>query len=116
MSDKPKVTATLHQVYRVAIRGTKPEGLRIRQDGGLVSRFLDFTIEEDISPAVSGGMCGGGSFVGYYYEPEANRIIGWLKGQGVEIDGVYTKWVEGGGNDDVDEERSESDPQPDARG
>lgn len=116
MSDKPKVVAEVHRLFRVSIKGSRAEGLSIiKFDDGLVSRFVDFLVEEEISSPVRSGSYGPGSYSGYFYEPEADKILGWLKAQGgVEIDGIYTEYAPKGEEGDEDEHCSESDPRPDA--
>ena len=90
-------TFEITPVVRVAIRGrraTRAEEKRANVgrapldqyplcpiDGGLVGRFLDWAIREEIYPAVTGGTSGGGVHVAYYAAADVERIRAWLAAQ-----------------------------------
>jgi len=106
MKAKPKVTAEIHEVVLISIRGEKPPGSRrLREDGDLIRRLLFFMGEEGIVP-VQRGTCGGGKYDSYFYQEDAQRIHKWLASEEVSIEGVYTGW-EGEGEGEGEEELEE---------
>ena len=76
-----KCTFDITPTVRVEIRGeSHPKGYPFcRRDGGLVKRFLQFLIDEDIyTTHNTGGSVGGGSVVKYFSAEDAGRIRVWL--------------------------------------
>lgn len=81
-----RVTFLSQPLVWIEIRGEKDprSDRRMRVDGGLISRFLKWSEQEKIWPVMGrGGHSGGGSFGGAYRADDAERIGGWLRGQGV---------------------------------
>lgn len=79
-----KVMFTSEQVVRVAIRGEGELGApRILEDGGLVKRFLDMLVDEDIFPVYTLAS-GAGRFVGLFNARDASKVEEWLIQQGAK--------------------------------
>ena len=54
---------------------------------GLVGRFMQWCSENGLEPVVTGGGCGGGSYVHGHAPGHAERIQKWLEAQGAILDG-----------------------------
>lgn len=81
----PRVTFETVPVVCVTIKGEGEDGVpRVREDGGLVQRFLKFQLDENIHPAVRGGYSGAGSFCGFFSAEDVEKIEKWLFEQGAE--------------------------------
>ena len=79
----PKVTFSIEPVVYVHIAGEgEEESLRVREDGGLVARFLQFQMDNQVYPAVRGGWSGAGSYGGFFAPQDASKIETWLLKQG----------------------------------
>jgi hypothetical protein len=74
-----KSTCSLTPLVRVEIRSEWPPDSR-----GLISRFLQWTIDQEILGEPGGGS-GRGVFVGFYPPPDAERIREWLVTNGAEL-------------------------------
>lgn len=83
----PKVQFAATTVVWVDIRGESRGKGYVRDDGGLVGRFLRWLCEQDgLYPVDStGGHSGGGSYGYAFYPRDAERVVAWLDAQpGVE--------------------------------
>jgi len=82
-----KVTSEITPVVCVTIKGEGGDGPRVRKDDGLVLRFVEFIHDNGIYPAMQGGYSGAGSYCGFFSAENAEIIRGWLREQGVTING-----------------------------
>ena len=80
---KPKVTFELTPTVQVSIAGKPYPFPRVRDDGDLISRFLRWTLDNEIFPNCRGGMSGGGRHIGYYAPEHIPTIQAWLLENGV---------------------------------
>lgn len=79
-----KVEMTLTSVVCVEIKGEGKDGVpKVREDNGVVRHFQKFMLDNDIYPAIQGGHAGAGSFCGFFYPEDVERIKPWLVKQGV---------------------------------
>ena len=81
----PRITFAIKPVVCVTITGDGKYGSR--KDEGLVSRFLQFQIENKIYTTVRGGHSGAGSYCGFFAPEDATKIQTWLIEQGAKKDG-----------------------------
>ena len=87
---KPAVTYSSYRIIWIEVRGELPSAeeqarapLPITpRDDGLVRRLLEFMRVESIYRAIGAGSSGGGTYGGGFYEPDAKKIITWLRKEG----------------------------------
>jgi hypothetical protein len=89
-----KVTFSTPTVVAVKIRGEGGSFPTMPNDGGLVSRFLEWRNENKICSVIPGGFSGGGGHLGFYEEDDAESIRLWLKENGAVEDDEKT-WMRG---------------------
>jgi hypothetical protein len=82
----PKVTFSTPTVVAVKIRGEGGSFPMMPNDGGVIMRFQKWAIENDIFTMIPGGSSGGGGYLGYYSEEDAEKIRKWLLENGVAED------------------------------
>lgn len=82
---KPKVTFTVNPVVEIGVKGEPhPEGFpHLPNDGGIVKGLLHFILDEELFEGYALSS-GGGGYHGLHPQEEAEKIIAWLKQQGVE--------------------------------
>jgi hypothetical protein len=87
-SPAPTSTCTFSalDVVAIKIRGEGGGHGRCPNDGGLVGRFLQWSIEEDVYPLSMGGHSGGGSYLHFYGSEDAEKVKKWLLANGVVND------------------------------
>lgn len=78
-----KCTFSIGSVVVVKIRGEGGGGVYLPDDGGLVERFLQWCLKEEVySLNIGGGYSGGGGHMGFYTPEDAERIQTWLLANG----------------------------------
>ena len=84
----PRVTYHATPVVWIHIRGEKKDtnSSRVRSDGGLVTRFLEWCLSNEVytAPEVRAGYSGGGGHAAAYHVEDAERAIAWLRENGAE--------------------------------
>ena len=80
----PKVTFAIKPVVCVTIKGEGEDGPYVREDGGLVERFLQFKMDNKLFSGIGMGRCGTGDFLGFFAPEDAAKIRAWLQEQGAE--------------------------------
>ncbi|MDP3697514.1 MAG: hypothetical protein Q8R55_05880 [Candidatus Taylorbacteria bacterium] len=80
-----KVTFGIKPIVCVTITGSGE--YRSRKDNGLVARFLQFQIDNQIYTAVRGGYSGAGSYCGFFAPEDVAKIEAWFIEQGAKKDG-----------------------------
>lgn len=80
-----KVTGTMRNVVCVMFKG---EGgpHHIKDDGGMVQKFLGFLTKNKIYTVIRGGFSGAGQYQGFFCLEDADKIRVWLEQEGVEIE------------------------------
>lgn len=76
---KVKFSAT--PLVCICIKGKSLGEGYVRDDGGLVGRFLKWQFDNEVY-SVRGGSSGGGQYVGYFDPEDADRIKEFLKAEG----------------------------------
>lgn len=80
-----KVTFSIEPVICVTILGEKNKRKNdFREDDGLIGRFLEFSLENEIFPTKRNGYCGRGTYIGFYTAEDAVEIEAWLLEQGAK--------------------------------
>lgn len=79
----PKVTFSMPPVVAVKIRGEGGRFPVMPDDGGIVGKFLKWTIDNEVVPVVMSGFSGGGGHLGFYAPQDAKAIKKWLEENGV---------------------------------
>ena len=81
MENKALAHTTVYSVSPVIcvrIIGKYEGPARARDDGGIIRRFLQFLIDEEIANEVSAGHSGAGSYTGFFQPKDQEKIAGWL--------------------------------------
>lgn len=79
------MTYSVEPVVRVCFYGISRGEYRTREDHGLVARFLDWQAETKTFPIPrSGGVSGGGIYVGYFPMEHMGALSDWFRQQGIE--------------------------------
>lgn len=86
----PAVTYSALDVIFVKIRSTGSRGLRLADDGGIGTRFLEWTIKERIYSIGGGSYSGPDGIQGVYDAECAEKIRAWLKECGAVEDDEKT--------------------------
>ena len=81
----PRVTFTASPVVWVVIKGEERDEYETRDDGGLIGRFMAWMLKERVFQSrAGGGTVGGGVFMGAFAPADAERVIDWLRAEGVD--------------------------------
>jgi hypothetical protein len=91
----PKVTFSMPTVVAIKIRGEGGKFPVMPNDGGLVGRFLGWSLKEEVFSVIPGGFSGGGGHLGFYSAQDAEKIKKWLEENGATEDDETT-WSRGG--------------------
>lgn len=82
-----KCTFSIGYVVVVKIRGEGGGRGYLPDDGGLVQRFNQWTLDEEVySLNINGGYSGGGGYMGFYTPEDAEKVQAWLLENGVVND------------------------------
>lgn len=65
-------------LHRIVVENTAPSQCGCEPEATLVYRFLQWCVEQGISPVVREGVVPNTRSVGYYKPDDAKRIISWL--------------------------------------
>ena len=82
--ENPKVTATCGKAFYLKIVGEGGKFPRCPDDGGLVRRFVLWSLEHEIS-SIRGIVFGGGMYEAVYHCDDQDIIEQWLRENGVEM-------------------------------
>lgn len=90
-AELPKVTFSyLDDVVPFRIRGEGGKDYKLPEDGGLVSRFLQWTMKERIYNVLPAGFSGPGDYMGFFAKDHIPKIRAWLQENGVVEDDKKT--------------------------
>jgi hypothetical protein len=80
-SKEKKCTASFTKCVCVELKGEPhPSGFPyMPDDGGLINEFLRWSLDNKIFTIVRAGSAGGGTYMGFYSEEDAEKIREWLK-------------------------------------
>lgn len=109
--NQPAVTFEHASIVYFRILGQKHEdesSLRVRDDGGLVVRFMAWMGEHGVTAAVT-SSCGGGLWTGGFFPADALKVRAWLLEQGASPTMAFDGWQFGQG---VDDHGTEKEPEP----
>ena len=91
----PRVTATIRLCAQLHILGEKDERPgahstlgplpRVRMDGGVSRRFLEWEIAQGLPTVGGAGVHGGGEHLEYIRIADVLRAIAWLEEHGVKV-------------------------------
>jgi hypothetical protein len=108
----PAVTFEHASLVYFRILGQKPESEgsspRVRNDGGLVLRFLEWMVDSGVTAAVHHSS-GGGIWTGGFFPADAVKVRAWLLEQNASPTMEFDGWQFGQG---VDDHGTEKEPEP----
>ncbi len=90
----PEVAFSMPTVVAVKIRGEGGRFPGLPDDGGLVKRFLRWSLDSKIYSVVPAGHSGGGSYLGFYEPKDAEKVRAWLLENGA-IEDDEKAWARG---------------------
>ena len=100
--EQPAVTFEHASLVYFRILGQKPEpegsSVRVRNDGGLVLRFLEWMIEHGVTAAIHHSS-GGGIWTGGFFPADAVKVRAWLQEHGASPTMSFDGWEFGQGED-----------------